>query len=173
MSASTGASTDPSTAPTRLRRLLAEVAKFGTVGVLAYIVDVGTFNVLVFAGGEGPLHDKPLTAKTIAGILATLVAYIGNRQWTFRDRDRRGVVREYALFLVVNTVALGITLLPLAISRYVLDLRGPLADNISANIIGVAFGTMFRFFAYRTWVFPHVEDADSLGPVQEQGERRR
>ena len=172
MSVNPGASTDPTTAPTRLRRLFTELAKFGTVGVVAYIVDVGTYNVLVFAGGEGPLHDKPLTAKTLAGILATLVAYTGNRQWTFRDRDRRGVVREYTLFLIVNAVALGITLLPLAISRYVLDLRGPLADNISANIIGVALGTLFRFVAYRTWVFPHPEVADSPSSVQEQGERR-
>jgi putative flippase GtrA len=156
---------------TRLRRLTAELAKFGTVGVVAYVVDVGTYNLLVFGGGEGPLHDKPLTAKTIAGVLATLVAYGGNRQWTFRDRDRRGVLREYAMFLGVNAVALGITLLPLAVSRYVLDLRGPLADNISANIFGVALGTLFRFVAYRTWVFPHPE-ASADGAVDRSEEQR-
>lgn len=141
--------------------------------MVAYVVDVGTFNLLVFGGGEGPLHDKPLTAKTIAGVLATMVAYAGNRQWTFRDRGRRGVAREYVMFLVVNAVALAITLLPLAFSRYVLDLRSPLADNVSANVVGVGLGTLFRFVAYRTWVFPHAAPAaESAGLVEEQGERR-
>ncbi len=163
----------PPGSTTPLRRLTAELAKFGTVGIIAYVVDVGTYNLLVFGGGEGPLHDKPLTAKTIAGVLATVVAYGGNRQWTFRDRDRRGVFREYAMFLGVNAVALGITLLPLAVSRYVLDLRGPLADNISANLVGVALGTLFRFVAYRTWVFPHPErSADGTADRSEEQRER-
>jgi putative flippase GtrA len=142
----------------RLRRGLGELARFGTVGAIAYVVDVGVFNVLVHWGGEGPLAHKPLTAKAIAMVVATLVAYAGNRQWTWRNRGRRGFAREYALFFVLNGVALVITLLPLAFSRYVLGLTSALADNIAANIIGVALGTLFRFWSYRRWVFPKVAE---------------
>ena len=28
-----------------------------------------------------------------------------------------------------------------------------LADNISGNLIGLGVGTLFRFYAYRKWVF--------------------
>jgi len=142
----------------RLRRGTGELARFGTVGAFAYVLDVGLFNLLVHAGDPGLLYNQPLRAKVIATICATLFAYFANRQWTWRDRERRGFVREYGLFFGLNLVGLAITLVPLAISRYVLDLSSALADNISANIIGVAFGTAFRFWAYRRWVFTTSKD---------------
>lgn len=38
-----------------------------------------------------------------------------------------------------------------------LKLDTPLADNISANVIGLGLGTLFRFWSYSTFVFPKVE----------------
>lgn len=142
----------------RFEGLLQQIAKFGVVGLVALVVDVGLFNLLRFAGGEGPLYDKPLTAKIISVIVATTVAYIGNRIWTFSDRGRTGVAREYLLFFVLNGVALLITLSCLWFSHYALGLTSPLADNISANVIGLGLGTMFRFWSYRKWVFPEVPE---------------
>ena len=141
----------------RLRRGIGEISRFGAVGIVAFIIDVGLFNVLVHVGNPGLLADRPLTAKTISTVVATGFAYQANREWTWKDRQRRGWVREYSLYFLLNAVGLVITLVPLAISRYVLDLQSALADNISANIIGVGFGTLFRFWAYRRWVFPAVE----------------
>ena len=142
----------------RFEGLLQQIAKFGVVGLVALVVDVGLFNLLRFAGGEGPLYDKPLTAKIVSVIVATTVAYIGNRIWTFSDRGRTGGAREYLLFFVLNGIALGITLSVLWFSHYALGLTSPLADNISANIIGLGLGTLFRFWSYRKWVFPEVPD---------------
>jgi putative flippase GtrA len=143
-------------------RLVRELAKFGSVGMVALVVDVGTFNLLRFAGGDGPLHDKPLTAKTISVVLATLVAYLGNRYWTYRDRRRTGFAREYFLFFTLNAIGLGIALTCLWFSHYVLNLRTPLADNVSANVIGLALATAFRFVSYRKLVFPIQSDDDEL-----------
>ncbi len=141
-----------------LQRVIGELARFGTVGIVAYAMDVGLFNILVHAGSPGVLYDKPLTAKVIATVCATLFAYGANRHWTWRDRDRRGFWREFSLFFALNMVGLAITLIPLAISRYALDLTSALADNIAANIIGVALGTTFRFWAYRRWVFTTTQE---------------
>jgi putative flippase GtrA len=142
-------------APTspRLRAAAAEGGKFLAVGGIGYVVDVTTFNLLRFAGGEGPLYDKPLTAKVLSVVLATVVTYAGNRQWTWRHRERTGYVREYALFFVLNGIAMGIAVGTLAISHYVLGFTSPLADNIAANVVGLALGTAFRFWSYRRWVF--------------------
>lgn len=142
----------------RIEDLVHQIAKFGVVGLVALVVDVGLFNVLRFAGGEGPLYDKPLTAKIVSVIAATTVAYIGNRIWTFSDRGRTSYLREYVLFFVLNGVALLITLSCLWFSHYALDLTSPLADNISANVIGLGLGTLFRFWSYRKWVFPELPD---------------
>jgi len=54
---------------------------------------------------------------------------------------------------VLNAVGLGIALSCLWTSHYLLGLDSPLADNISANVIGLFLGTTFRFWSYRRWVF--------------------
>ena len=57
---------------------------------------------------------------------------------------------------IINGITLTFGVICLAISRYVLNLDSALADNISANVIGVGLGTIFRFWSYRTIVFkPH------------------
>ena len=47
--------------------------KFGVVGGVAFVVDISLFNLLLHA------TDKPLTSKTISTVVATTVAYAGNR----------------------------------------------------------------------------------------------
>jgi putative flippase GtrA len=155
----------------RLGQIVREALKFLAVGSLGYVTDVGIFNILMFAGGEGPLNDKPLTAKTISMVSATVVTYAGNRLWTFRHRERSGVAREYTLFFLLNGVGLLIGLACLGTSRYVLHLDGPVADNISANVIGVGLASLFRFVTYRRWVFREIRGelaaSDPHGTVAE------
>lgn len=133
-----------------------ELVKFGVVGGVAYVVDVAVFNLLLFGapfGAAPALDDRPLTAKTASVAVATLVAWLGNRYWTFRRRRRASARRELALFVVMNAAGMTIALACLGFSHYVLELDSQLADNVSANVVGLALGTAFRFFAYRTWVF--------------------
>jgi putative flippase GtrA len=140
-----------------LSHLVRELMKFGVIGAVAYVIDLGTFNA-VYLATDG---DKPLTAKTVSVVAATTFAYFGNRHWTFRHRGRSGIRREYVLFFVLNGVGLAIALACLAVSHYVLDFTSPLADNISANGVGLVLGTMFRFWSYRRWVFPAVLDEEA------------
>jgi len=137
-----------------------EIAKFGVVGMMAFVIDVGLFNILMYAGGAGPLNDKPLTAKALSVIAATTFAYFGNRFWTFRHRGRTHMGREYILFFALNGVGMLIALTCLWFSHYALGLDSPIADNISANVIGLGLGTLFRFWSYRKWVFPAIPADD-------------
>jgi putative flippase GtrA len=125
-----------------------EVAKFGAVGGACYLVDVGVFNL-----AHAVLHTGPLEAKTISTIIAGSCAYVGNRHWSFTDRARTGVRREYSLFIALNAVGLGIALACLGFTKYVLGMDGTLAVNISGNVIGTGLGTIFRFWAYKRFVF--------------------
>jgi putative flippase GtrA len=154
----------PAPAPTLTARLRSsidvvyrEMVKFGAVGAVAFLVDVATFNLLRYGllGIEGPLEGKPLTAKTCSVVVATVVAWLGNRYWTFRHRRRASRHREFALFFLMNAIGLGIALACLAISHYVLGLHSALADNVAANVVGLGLGTLFRFWAYRSFVFTH------------------
>lgn len=129
---------------------------FLVVGAAGYLVDAAVYNLLVFAGpgGIGILFDFPLSAKVIAIVVASVATYVGNRWWTFRERESIGLLRSYVVFFTINLAAIGMALAPLAISRYLLDLSSPLADNIAANVIGQTLATVFRFWAYGRWVFP-------------------
>jgi putative flippase GtrA len=162
-----------------LHVVVRELLKFGVVGAVAYVVDVGIFN---FLRVDGPLEHKPLTAKAISVSVAVVVAWLGNRYWTFRRRRRAAAHHELMLFVAMNAIGLAIALACLAVSHYALGFTSALADNIAANGVGLVLGTSFRFIAYRTWVFTalrdgqvHVGDvaAEPSGGAQEDGEDRR
>ena len=153
-----------------VRSRVAELARFGSVGAVAYVVDLGLFNLLRFGPGELLFH-KPLTAKVISVAVATLVAWIGNRYWTFSDRKTSSRGRELAGFVVVNVGGLVIGVGCLAFSHYVLGFRSPLADNISANVVGLFLGTAFRYVFYRRLVFTGGPDEVPVEEPQSDTER--
>ncbi len=137
----------------RFRDLVHELGKFGVVGAVAYLVDSVLLLVLDARGWE------PLWAKTVATVAAATVAFVGNRFWTWRHRARTGFAREYGLFFLFNVIGLGIALACLAVTYHGLGALWPsvfrttLAVLISANVVGLAAGTVFRFWSYRRFVF--------------------
>ena len=148
------------TVETRLRGLFSELAKFGAVGLISFAVDLAVFNAVLH------VLDKPLTAKVVSTVFSATNAFLLNRAWSFKHRERTSVRREYGLFFVLNVVGLGIALLCLAVSHYVLGFESRLADNVSANGVGLVLGTLFRFWSYRrfVWAAPaEVEEAAADG----------
>nr|WP_236646843.1 GtrA family protein [Micromonospora acroterricola] len=138
----------------RFGHLVREMSKFATVGGIAFLVDFALFNYLTTARGV-----EQVTAKTISTVIAASFAFVGNRFWTWRHRQRNNPAREYALFFFFNAVGLGIAVACLAISRYGLGsiwpsvFQTPLADNIASFVVGTGLGTLFRFWSYRRFVF--------------------
>ena len=128
--------------------LYREMIKFGVVGAIAFVIDIGLANLL----WQTVLSDKVTTAKVISGIVATLFAWVGNRQWTFRHRRSRPAHHEVALFFGVNFIALGIAAASLFASLYGLGYTSTLANYV-ATLVGIGLGTLFRFWAYRKYVF--------------------
>ena len=134
-----------------LRARAYEIARFLSVGGIAFVVDLGLFNLLRFGPGE-VLGHKPLTAKVISVVAATLVSWLGNRLWTFSQQRTERRTRELTVFAAINIVCAAIPLLTLAFSHYTLGLTTPLADNV-ATVIGIAIGTVLRYLGYKRWVF--------------------
>ena len=142
----------------RFRVLIHEVAKFGIVGILAFLITVIGANWLRYGAGLGPL-----TSVTIATVVATVFAFFGNKLWAFRHRKGSNLGRESVLFFVFNGIGLLIQLGVVAIVRYGLGLDDKLSYNV-ATIIGVGVATIFRLYCYRRWVFLVADDA----PLPEQ-----
>jgi putative flippase GtrA len=142
----------------RFRQLVHEAAKFGTVGAVAFLTATIGTNLLHFRAGQGPL-----ISNVIATIAGTFVSFFGNRYWTFRHREGSTMVREYAVFFVLNGIGLGIQLACIGFTYYLLDMHDKLAYNV-ALIFGIGLGTLFRFWSYRYWVWlaPPVAEAEAM-----------
>lgn len=150
--------TNPATllGPARWARVV-ELARFLSVGGVAFVVDLGLYNLLRFGPGE-LLGAKPITAKVVAAVVATLVSWVGNRLWTFSHQRTTHRGRELLLFGVINGLCLVIAAAPLAFSQYVLHLDGPVPDNV-ANVLGIGLGTVLRYVGYKRFVFTGGDEA--------------
>ncbi|WP_371616178.1 GtrA family protein [Streptomyces sp. NBC_00454] len=149
----------------RVRSLVREVARFGAVGGLGVLVNLGVFNLI-----------RSLTDLQVvrASVIATLVAigtnYLGFRYFAYRDRAERtgsGRTRELGLFVAFSAIGLVIENGILFAATYGFHWDGPLASNFF-KFAGIGLGTVFRFWSYRTWVFKALPAAAPVSLVVEQ-----
>ena len=139
--------------PDQLRSRLTspEVMTFLAVGGAGYVVDVASFNVLrthTFLAATDPSY-----ARIVAVALAMVVTYLGNRLLTWRGQSSGDRRREIGLFVLFNVIGLGLSVATLVVSHDVLGLTSRLADNLSANVVGLGLGTLFRYWSYKRFVF--------------------
>lgn len=133
-----------------------EVAKFGAVGAAAFVVDSAIFLWLM----NGPMEGSNVKSKLVASAVATVFSYIANRLWTFRHRRQNNLMREFVLFVVMNLIGMGIQAGCVFVAQYWMGITSTTGLFIAGNVIGLFLGTVFRFFAYRFWVFTEELDAD-------------
>jgi putative flippase GtrA len=148
----------------RYRHLIPELLKFCVVGGLGAVIDLGGAAVL-----HGKFHVEGLEAKAISTIIATVVTYLGSRFWTFKHRENQALGREVAIFVVLNVIGLLIAEAVIAIVTYGLGLHSQLEYN-AASVLGTGLATVFRYFAYRQWVFTAPAEESALAPTAAEAE---
>lgn len=131
----------------RFRVLLHEVAKFGIVGGVGFVVQFGVQNELHIGLGIGPT-----ISVGAAFCVAAAVTFVGNKYWSFRHREGRGLGAEAVTFFVLNGVAFFIQEGLVDAVYYGLNLRDALTFN-AATFVGIGIGTLFRLYTYRKFVF--------------------
>ena len=147
--------------PEPLRSLLVkhrELLKFAFVGGICFVITLAVNYGLKLT----ILGAKPVTAQAVAVIIATIVSYILNREWAFRTRGGRERAHEATLFFLISGMGVVLNTAPLWVSRYALDLQVPhvdrfvqeFADFFSGMIIGTLIAMVFRWWAFKKWVFP-------------------
>lgn len=156
----------------RLEQLMREFAKFGAVGGIGLLVDLGVFNLL------RQVTELPVVrASIVATVVAIGVNYLGFRYFTYRDRDKTHRTKELSLFFLFSLVGLVIQSGVLYAATYGFGWDSPLQSNIF-KFLGIGIATLFRFWSYRTWVFKALPAPEpDLEPVQAAesilGQRRR
>lgn len=131
----------------RFQLVVHEVAKFGVVGAIGFVVQLAVQNALHSGAGLGAL-----TALVIAYVIATVVTFVGNRYWAFKYRKGKGLRHESIVFVVLNVIGIVIQGGIVDLAYYGMGYKDGLSYNI-ATIIGIAIATLFRLYAYRKFVF--------------------
>jgi putative flippase GtrA len=148
-----------------------ELLKFAIVGGTTFVIDNGLWFLLKLT----VLEPKPITAKAISIIIATIVSYVLNREWSFRTRGGRERHHEAGLFFLISGGGVVINLIPPYLSRYAFDLQVPNvdrwvqegADFLSGSVIGMLLAMVFRFWAFRRWVFPDENARPRIVPDED------
>jgi putative flippase GtrA len=131
----------------RLRRLAPEAIAFAVIGAGNTLLYLAITWALLSIGA--------VKASIVATVITTTLAYVANRYWTYRNHTRTALRREYTLFFGFNLVGMIIQSGTVAIAKYGFGLT---EDNdkygfMAVTLVGIVIATIFRFWAYRTFVF--------------------
>jgi putative flippase GtrA len=137
------------------RILLKELAAFGFIGALAFAIDLGVFAWLQDYGA--------LKANAASTVLSTAFAYVGNRHLSFSHRARSGLARETSFFFGINLITLAFSELAIALFVYGLDYAHGSDTVFLVKVVTIAIGTVFRFWAYKRFVFLHPDRVHTPG----------
>ena len=84
-----------------MKTLLAQLAKFGVVGVVATVIDFGVMNLLHYA-----LHLDILIANTAGFTISLIFNYVASMKFVFEHRDDMSRKREFVIFVVLSIIGL-------------------------------------------------------------------
>ena len=141
----------------RVRRISGEAAKFSAVNAVATVVAIVLFNLLVHGVPglytPGPLNGWPVTSWFLANCVGMVISYYGSRHYAFKHRRPSGPAGGAMWYALVNLGSFVIPMACLWVSRNGLGWDSALADNVSANVVGALIAMLFRFWAFRRFVF--------------------
>jgi putative flippase GtrA len=135
------------------RLLLKEITAFGAIGALALVIDLSLFAWLAPHGA--------LKAKCVSTVVSTTFAYFGNRHLSFSHRARTSIARETTYFFGINLITLIFSELVIALFVYPLHYAHGSLTVFLVNVATIALGTIFRFWAYKRFVFLHPDRVHS------------
>src|SRR2546423_11597292 len=124
-----------------------EAVMFSVIGALNVVIYLAIFNATIYVGA--------VKATVIATVVTTTLSYVANRHWTYRNRPRTTLRREYTLFFAFNLAGMLIQAAVVGLAKYGLGFtehHHRLELNLATNV-GIALATVFRFWIYRTMVF--------------------
>ncbi len=134
--------------------IILQFAKFGAVGALNTLLDLGILNLLIyFTGFAAGIYYSLF--KSFSFIIANVNAYFWNKYWTFGSGGKASV-KEFSQFFTVSIIGFGINV---GLASLAVNIIGPLAGisaerwaNIGA-LAATAVSLIWNFIGYKLFVF--------------------
>ncbi|MDP2838233.1 MAG: GtrA family protein [Candidatus Moranbacteria bacterium] len=139
----------------KIRPFFFQLAKFGLIGVTNTVVDLGIYNLLIFATDVSSGYLIAVF-KSFSVLAAIINSYVWNKFWSFEKKEVGNVGEEFTQFLMVSLVGL---LLNVGITAFVVNVIGApagIAEKTWANIGGLTASVLvltWNFVGYKFFVF--------------------
>ncbi len=86
-----------------MKKLIAQIMKFGVVGVIAFVIDYGLMVLLTEAFGV-----NYLISATVSFAVSVTFNYFASMRYVFRHKEGMSKRREFVIFVVLSVIGLGI-----------------------------------------------------------------
>jgi len=147
--------------------IIYQIAKFGLIGVLNTLVDLGVLALITLLFGAyfqisstqamiGAITFYSLY-KSISFIIANISSYFWNKHWTFDQGKQKKTKSEYVQFFAVSIVGFLINVFVASfVFKIILGSMTTLSDG-QLGLLGAAAGSIaglaWNFIGYKLWVF--------------------
>lgn len=135
-----------------MRKLIAQFAKFGVVGLLAFFIDYGL--MVLFTEVFGVNY---LLSATISFAVSVVFNYFASMRYVFTHKEGMSRRREFIIFIVLSVIGLGLNDLFMWLFTGLLGI-----SYLISKIIATAVVTIYNFITRK--IFLDAGDA----PLAEQ-----
>ena len=143
----------------RHHEITGQFLRYAAIGVLNVLLFFAIFNLLTPSRAT---RARTVLAYAAAFMITSVFSFALNKTWAFRDTRRQRIAHQYALFLVLTLVGLGMQTGVFALLLIPLHQHGRLGRNAAA-LPGIPLSVLWNFTAYRRWTFNAVTAA-AAGP---------
>lgn len=137
-----------------MKKLITQFMKFGVVGVIAFFIDWGLFNLILIIGGAIAGEEFAsqewftLLATTIGFSVSVVFNYLASMKYVFKHKEEMSRSKEFIIFLVLSIIGLGINNLAVWFFAYIcpwpFTASQLLKDNV-AKIIATGIVMVWNF----------------------------
>lgn len=86
-----------------MKKLIAQIMKFGVVGVIAFAIDYGLLALLTEAFGV-----NYLVSATVSFTVSVVFNYVASMRYVFRHKEGMSRRREFIIFVVLSVIGLAL-----------------------------------------------------------------
>lgn len=116
-------------------KLIAQIMKFGVVGVVATVIDFAVMNLLYYVLGL-----DILIANTAGFVISLIFNYLASMKYVFAHKEGMSRKREFVIFVVLSVIGLALN------DGIVLALKGGLGFEANiAKICATALVMVYNF----------------------------
>lgn len=121
-----------------MKKLFAQIMKFGVVGIIAFVIDYGLLAILNKAFGI-----DAIVSATISFTVSVVFNYLASMRYVFAHKEGLTRRREFAIFVVLSIIGLIINdvLLWVGIALFALD---PLITKIPVTAVVMVWNFVTR-----------------------------